>query len=820
MDVNERRLPSDMTDTAVNEKKDKTTKKGKIRVFLKNVFFGLVYATCGYFLGGAVLPYGALPLGVAFLSASDRRIFYIYSGLVLSAISSERRILLIGVYTAILILRLITRLIIDPPWKKDEIKGVGERTVSEVYPYMFSEHIALRAALSAVGAFAIGVHRLIEGGLLYYDMYGTIIATVSAPAAVLLVSGFFSDKAKKYRRLVGFIALSFGVIYSIGDGKLYGISFAAFGCMLVTLYMSRTEGTVMGALTGAVLGLATGVSGAPLFAFSGLVSGLLFPVSSVFALCSALSVGVAWGIYTEGLSVLNGLLSALVSATLIFGMWDKLFLFPRSKKKTAEETAAEETEEKRAEDMTEIREKLLRSEILRVSENERAEQTEKRLTGLSEGLSSISELLYNMSRTLQSPCYSDLKQICDGAFENACCGCENRSACWKENYRETTDALMDVCSVLQRNGRVETEDVSGELTQKCGRLEDILSQINHNTYLHARQLFENDRTELFAADFEAVSELVRGYVQNTEKEYLWDEGRSAELERLLVLKGIDAVGACVLGGDRKCAVIFSPEPDSLFAFEKDISEAAETACGSPVGAPVIDRELGALRFYAQPRLSVRFAMRSMRAEGEDEFCGDTAGVFDGADKRKYAFISDGMGSGREAAMTSGLCGLFLRSLLSSGGGNTEGALKLLNGFLRNRGGGSLHECSSTVDLMEIDPYLCRASFYKSGAAPTYVFRNGSLFKLRSHTVPVGIIKELDFRKIDLELTDGDLVVMVSDGVTDGREECPWLFDLLRSHSGAEPDRLAELVVKYAKAEGATDDVTVIVLKPALVSKNS
>ena len=162
-------------------------------------------------------------------------------------------------------------------------------------------------------------------------------------------------------------------------------------------------------------------------------------------------------------------------------------------------------------------------------------------------------------------------------------------------------------------------------------------------------------------------------------------------------------------------------------------------------------------------------------------------------------------------MTSGLCGLFLGRLLSFGG-NAEGALKLINGFLRNRGSGSLHECSATVDLMELDLFRGKAVFYKSGAAPTYIFRNGNLFKLRSGTVPVGIIRELDFRRIDMELSVGDLVVMVSDGVTDGREECPWLFDLLRCQSAAEPERIAELVVKYAKSEGAVDDVSVVVAK--------
>ena len=115
--------------------------------------------------------------------------------------------------------------------------------------------------------------------------------------------------------------------------------------------------------------------------------------------------------------------------------------------------------------------------------------------------------------------------------------------------------------------------------------------------------------------------------------------------------------------------------------------------------------------------------------------------------------------------------------------------------------------------MELDLISGSAHFYKSGAAPTYVFRNGSLLKLRSHTVPVGIIREIDTRQIDFEVSCGDVIVMVSDGVTDGKEECAWLFDLLRSQgNSASPERIADLVVKYAKAEGATDDISVIVIK--------
>ena len=112
------------------------------------------------------------------------------------------RFLLIAVYTAILILRFFTRLIIDSPWSREKSREVGELTIIEAYPLLFSEHISLRMALSAVGAFAVGAYRLITGGLMYYDLYGTLIAVVCAPLAVLAVSGFFSKSANKYFRLL------------------------------------------------------------------------------------------------------------------------------------------------------------------------------------------------------------------------------------------------------------------------------------------------------------------------------------------------------------------------------------------------------------------------------------------------------------------------------------------------------------------------------------------------------------------------------------------------------------------------------------------
>ena len=125
----------------------------------------------------------------------------------------------------------------------------------------------------------------------------------------------------------------------------------------------------------------------------------------------------------------------------------------------------------------------------------------------------------------------------------------------------------------------------------------------------------------------------------------------------------------------------------------------------------------------------------------------------------------------------------------------------------------MHECSATVDLLEFDLITGEAAFYKGGAAPSYVYRDDNLFKLRSNSVPLGIIKELDTKKISIDVGSDDLIVMVSDGVTQSKDECPWLFDLLKATAKKESlASIADMIVKRAKYEGADDDVSVIVIK--------
>ena len=94
---------------------------------------------------------------------------------------------------------------------------------------------------------------------------------------------------------------------------------------------------------------------------------------------------------------------------------------------------------------------------------------------------------------------------------------------------------------------------------------------------------------------------------------------------------------------------------------------------------------------------------------------ETVNVFVSRKDYFYALISDGMGTGEDAAFTSELCSVFLEKMLGAGN-SIETSLKMLNGFIRSKSrASSAGECSATVDLLELDLLTGSASFVKSGA---------------------------------------------------------------------------------------------------------
>ena len=800
------------------EEEKKDLKKIDLILLFKKLGLGLLWAFIAFLLGAAELPFGALPFGMALLCAASSKLSYIYLGLCSSAIfMGEGALVYICAYTATLFIRALTRMIIDNPFESSADSDNMPATLGEIFPLLFSEHIFLRMASSCIGAFIIGIYTLLKGGFLYYDLFGMVLIMASAPILVYLYCGLSGNGAplgvdktilKAYvsdtRKFAAVCALIASLVLATRNISVLGMSLSLMGAMLATLYFCRKNGIMYGLVAGTLCGLAFSPTLAPMFAFAAISAGALFSVSTFFACIGACTVSVAWALYCDGISALTSVLPAALLACLLFAVVEKLYLADLFAKINARAEQKDITAEPLSRPKCElIDEKLLSNIVL--------DDTEQRVKVMCETFSSLSGLFYDLSDKMRMPAAKDMRQICDNAFDSSCHSCEMRSTCWESEYSASLAALSNLSSALGKKGHVSKEDVSKVLLERCSAMPDIINQINRNSTNHIQQLIIGDKTEIFALDYEAISDMLAATMTAQKAEFEYREELSKRALALIEEKKISARGVFVYGNDRKQNVLLKFKNEGELYKSRDVAQTAfEELLGEKLD--LTENDDGTLLLSSARRYKIEYAKRSIRAEGEEGFCGDTVSIFENDRGHFYSFISDGMGSGREAALTSGICSVFLSKVLKAIN-RCDISLCMLNGFLRNKGSGSMHECSATVDLLEYDLVTGKAEFYKGGAAPSYIYRDGGLFKLRSNTVPLGIIKELDAKKISIDSAVGDIIVMVSDGVTQSKEECPWLFDMLKSNADKESlASLADMIVKRAKYEGADDDISVVVMK--------
>ena len=191
------------------------------------------------------------------------------------------------------------------------------------------------------------------------------------------------------------------------------------------------------------------------------------------------------------------------------------------------------------------------------------------------------------------------------------------------------------------------------------------------------------------------------------------------------------------------------------------------------------------------------------------FCGDSASVFYDGCGRLVAVLSDGMGTGGRAAVDGAMTCAMAESLLKAGIG-FDSMLQTVNSALIAKSG---DESLATLDIACIDLFSGRAEFLKAGAACTILRRGRKSEIIEASSVPVGIMPQVEFAAYHRDLSPGDVMVLVSDGVTASGQE--WLEDMVLHWDEEEnPNLLAQQVIDEAKkrrSDGHEDDITALAL---------
>ena len=755
----------------------------RIARMLRRFFRALAPAVFAALLGSVRLPLSTYPLGLAAVAAGTGDTPALAVGVLFGALLFGNVPSLAGL-AVLFLLRLIFSVVFDPR----RAAPVRPRLFSdETRAALFREGDSLRVCSAAVAAFTAGMVRLFAGGFAVGDLVGVCFAVLTCPALTYLYIGYTTATAHRGPRcVVGHTALLVSFVFAVGTLPL-PLGFSAG--MATAAYLSMLAARQRDPLTAGVLALLFGFAAVPAASPGTAVAALLFamlaPHIPVWLAAASAGTGFVALCFLAGggnllLSVLPEFLLGAALAFLPLGSAEKLLPLTGSRVKIDAD-----------------------AEVLPYREKSERET----FADLSATFETMSAAFAALSDRETRVDLFDVRRICDRVCDRFCRRCAACSLCWERDYAVTLDTLNKISARLYKSGKVERADLAPEFLARCTSADRMLDEIERENAKLLREMLAADGSRRSAVDYAVFARVLSDALRRGEADYAPDAAGRAAATAALGHIGFSADSLGVFGTRQKRVYAFRVGGRAMNCSADDITATLAGALGGCFEAPLFEFADGGINMIVKgaPAFSADASTASVAAGGGEEN-GDRVRSFDAKHGCFYAVVNDGMGSGRAAATKSAKAALFLEKMLHAGNDVTA-ALELLSALART----DREEGFTTVDLFALDCFTGQGSFFKSGAAPSFVKRGDRIFKIRSRTVPIGILEDVDAEKTVFACEDGDAVVMLSDGVTEDIEEPLWLCEFLCGADLSAADAAARILAEAKRHTLCRDDMTAAVI---------
>ncbi len=427
------------------------------------------------------------------------------------------------------------------------------------------------------------------------------------------------------------------------------------------------------------------------------------------------------------------------------------------------------------------------------------------LKGVSQAVSAVADKL--------SDFYSeDTDSIYKKSMEENCARCGMRAFCRKEE--ESRDDMFEpLTRTLSTGGRVDERQVKDALAHRCCKASEMAESINRNYENHKGYLAAQARVTqvrgVVAGQFSGLGDILGDLKREFETYETCDVAAGERVCAMLKANGFVPIecGCRIDRLGRMTVEIELADSDRRLLKKNGIIKEISRMCGRKLCAPQVTAISNRCRvvFSERPTYDVQVGT-AQHICGSGTLCGDSFNYWHDGQGRLIAVVSDGMGTGGRAAVDAGMAVSIITKLLKAGLG-FDCALSVANSALMVK---SQDESLATVDIVSVDLFTGRAEIMKAGAPLTYVRRSGKVIKVEPTSLPAGILTDVKLSHDEMELAEGDIIIMVTDGaiaVSDG-----WIAAMLRDFDGDEIQPLVNDIIDEAAIGsrlGRDDDITVI-----------
>ncbi|AWZ49588.1 stage II sporulation protein E [Clostridiaceae bacterium 14S0207] len=778
----------------VKKEKEEERENSKINIgFIKQA---MLYSLVCLLISRVKLINGMAPFGIAMLMVFslyiNKQMFLVASiGSMLGYFSLMPKIQSVGNYLICIGGLLILNYFINKESRK--------KKVIAMFFMIFIEFIATKIIFSKMNLSLSVFYAVMEGLCiipLYYIMNKGILCFKSIDNKKL----FDNEET-----------ISMGIVISLILAGTWGVSFKSISLMnILGLYfvcvVGFTCGSSVGGGVGVVLGSIVGMTSLSMpvyiavFGVCGLISGVFRDTGKYFS-------GIAYAITFFIMQIYLGVDSSFLGFELLASM----ALFMITPKKIYNRICLEFNVQEKKEDLN--------------------DGYMHKIRGLyDERLNKFSNLLFNISYTLDSLVDNEKLEmkgkssaLVENLADRVCCNCNMKSICWKQEMHYTYSAFMELIQNYQENNFQVPYEIERKCVNRTALMKNTEDIVNKYIIHEMKRSSLCEGRELLSKQIKNMGETVKNIGGEIQDNIYINIELENKLKRILDKNRVKYKDILCIKDERKrdiVKLILNSCGGKKYC-SKDALAYVNQATGYPMyvcgDSCLIDKANGTcnVTYEKIPKFQVSSYVAIKCKDGE-KCSGDSYSANKLDDGTYTAIISDGMGSGPQASRESKASVQLINEFCKNGFSKIT-AINAINSIMSMKF--SETEKFSTLDLCNIDLYTGRVEFMKVGAVDSFLKKANDVEVIKSKSLPIGVLDTADIEIEERKVDNGDIIVMVSDGVLDYNDDSilneKFIKECLKSIKSNEPKEIAcEVLNKALKLREykVKDDMTVLACK--------
>lgn len=430
----------------------------------------------------------------------------------------------------------------------------------------------------------------------------------------------------------------------------------------------------------------------------------------------------------------------------------------------------------------------------------------KRLDKVSGVLKEMGALMRFDDEDLGEP--KDNLDFLANKLANSVCGdCPKKADCEKMLTSDTSTIVYDLINNVVTVGRVSILEMPAFLVEYCIKSTKMLSACKEmmGNYTVKKELADsvNACKSLLSEQIGGLSAMIDGFAKEIKQTVSFDTTNERNLiESLSAVNVIASEAVIYRNKESKNLVLTIREQDeNKPALNKTINKIMGNMIRTDKtkGKGVVN-----LTYETAPKFSFMHGVQSVSKS--ESASGDTYSVTNITPDKVMFAVCDGMGSGKQASEVSDRA-ISLVETFYKAGLDESNVLSVINKLLSAKGG----ENFSALDIAVVNLRNGNCDFIKLGGVESVIAHKDEYEIVEGGALPLGILETVKPCVSRRNLSNGDMLIMFSDGITDsiGTDGVVRISEQKKTNN---PQTLADEIIEDSCFVGHNDDKTVLCVK--------